>query len=324
LQTSDALGAAAAQLGPDGQAAVALLNKRLGLSHGKVVGCLSELFGIPLTRGGSAQVVLRAARRCEGAYQEIREATRASPRLRADETGWRIGGWPAWLHAWVGEQATCYAIDPSRSADRLEEVIGLDYPGQLLHDGWSSYDRFTAAAHQQCLAHLMRRAHLLAETAAGGAVRFPRQVLALCHEALALRDRFVSGRVSPARLRRARWELTLRLADLVEPIKSNPDNECLAAHLHRHLDDWFTFLEFPGLEATNYRAEQALRPAVVNRKVWGGNRTPQGARAQSVLTSVLETCRRQARSAVDFLGHVLRGAAASVLPATPNPALAGT
>jgi hypothetical protein len=34
-----------------------------------------------------------------------------------------------------------------------------------------------------------------------------------------------------------------------------------------------TFLYCPGLEATNWRAEQAIRPMVVERKVWGGNRT---------------------------------------------------
>jgi hypothetical protein len=33
----------------------------------------------------------------------------------------------------------------------------------------------------------------------------------------------------------------------------------------------------PGLEATNWRAEQAIRPIVVARKVWGRNRTPCGA-----------------------------------------------
>jgi transposase len=53
-------------------------------------------------------------------------------------------------------------------------------------------------------------------------------------------------------------------------------------------------------------AEQAIRPAVVNRKVWGGNRTPAGAEAQGVLMSVIETCRRQARSALDFVSETLR------------------
>jgi hypothetical protein len=65
LQTSDALGAAAAQLGPDAQAAVVELNKQGGLSHGKVTRCLESFFGIRLSRGGSVYTVLRAASRCE-------------------------------------------------------------------------------------------------------------------------------------------------------------------------------------------------------------------------------------------------------------------
>src|SRR5215471_10310427 len=97
LQTSDALGAAAAQLGPDAQAAVASLNKRSGLSHGKVARCPGSLFGIPLSRGGSVQTVLRAAARCEPAYAAIRQTVGRSDWVVPDETGWRVGGYPAWL-----------------------------------------------------------------------------------------------------------------------------------------------------------------------------------------------------------------------------------
>ncbi len=75
LQTSNALGAAASQLGPDAQAAMTILNKEGGLSHGKVTACLESLYGIDATRGASAQVMLRAADRLEPAYQEIKGAT---------------------------------------------------------------------------------------------------------------------------------------------------------------------------------------------------------------------------------------------------------
>jgi len=51
LQTSDALGAAASQIGPDAQAAAAVLHTRMGLSHGKVASVFQTLFGITLTRG---------------------------------------------------------------------------------------------------------------------------------------------------------------------------------------------------------------------------------------------------------------------------------
>jgi hypothetical protein len=73
LQTSDALGAAAAQLGPDAPAAIVELNKQGGLSHGKVTRCLGILFGIPLRRGGSIHTVLRAATRCEPVYAASRQ-----------------------------------------------------------------------------------------------------------------------------------------------------------------------------------------------------------------------------------------------------------
>jgi len=39
--------------------------------------------------------------------------------------------------------------------------------------------------------------------------------------------------------------------------------------------------------------------------VWGGNRTAAGARAQGVLSSVFETCRRQALSAVNHVSQTL-------------------
>jgi transposase len=88
--------------------------------------------------------------------------------------------------------------------------------------------------------------------------------------------------------------------------KTDVANERFARHLWKYRDHLFTFLTIPGLDATNWRAEQALRPAVVNRKVWGGNRTPAGSRAQAILASVLETCRQQGRDALDFLSHTLR------------------
>ena len=70
---------------------------------------------------------------------------RRSPCVRADETGWRIGGRSAWLHALVGNHATKYLIRRSRGADVPAEVIGYDYEGLMLTDGWAPYERFTKA-----------------------------------------------------------------------------------------------------------------------------------------------------------------------------------
>jgi transposase len=157
LQTSDALGAAAAQLGPDAQATVFELNKQGGLSHGKVTRCLESLFGIRLSRGGSAHTVLRAAGRCEPVYEAVRQTVAQSDWVVPDETGWRVGGHPAWLHTLVGPEATAYAIDPTRSGAVAEAILGLDYDCTMIHDGWSPYGQFEKADHQQCLNHPRRR-----------------------------------------------------------------------------------------------------------------------------------------------------------------------
>jgi transposase len=307
LQTSDALGAAAAQLGPDAQAAVVELNKQGGLSHGKVTRCLKSLFGIPLSRGGSVHTVLRAAARCEPVYEAIRQAVGESEWVVPDETGWRVGGQGAWLHTLVGPEATAYVIDPTRSGAVAEAILGLDYDGTMIHDGWSPYDQFKDARHQQCLNHLLRRADEMAGTATRGAVRFPRRVAELLRAGLDLRDRYAGGEISRHGLAVARGRLENQLTDLVFPPKTNAANERLAQHLWSHRDELFTFLRQPGLDATNWRAELAIRFGVILRKVWGGSRTWVGALAQSVLMSVWRTCWQQGRSALDFLSQLLRG-----------------
>jgi transposase len=307
LQTSDALGAAAAQLGPNAQAAVVELNKQGGLSHGKVTRCLESLFGIKLSRGGSAHTVLRAASRCEPVYEGIRQSVGQSEWVVPDETGWRVGGHAAWLHALVGQEATAYVIDPTRGGAVAEAILGLDYDGTMIHDGWSPYDQFEDARHQQCLNHLLRRADAMAATATRGAVCFPRRVAELLRAGLDLRDRHAAGEISRHGLAVARGRLEKQLSDLVFPPKTNAANERLAQHLWSHRDDLFTFLRQPGLDATNWRAELAIRFGVILRKVWGGSRTWAGARAQSVLMSVWRTCWQQGRSALDFLSQLLRG-----------------
>ena len=306
LQTSDALGCCASQIGPDAQAAVVMLNKERGLSQGKISRFLENLFGIKLSRGGSCQIMLRAARRCEGNYQAILQRVQGSPAIRPDETGWRIGGYLAWLHVAVGQDAVAYLIARQRGFEASTLLIGENYQGTMIHDGWASYDRFWRCGHQTCLAHLLRRCRELLERATGGAVLFPRQVQALMQEGLAIRDRRDAGAIQPATAARRADGLQERMEKLIEPIKTHAGNERLAEHLWKHRGQLFTFLRQPGIEATNYQAEQALRPAVVNRKVWGGNRTLAGAQAQGVLMSVLFTATKKGRDALAFISQVLR------------------
>ena len=77
-------------------------------------------------------------------------------------------------------------------------------------------------------------------------------------------------------------------------------------HLGRERDHLFTFLRHPELDipATNWRAEQGIRPAVMIRKTWGGNAIWKGARIQECLMSVCRTGRLQG---VDVIGVNVKG-----------------
>jgi transposase len=184
----------------------------------------------------------------------------------------------------------------------------------MTQDGFSSYDRFVKATHQQGLAHLLRRVRELEARASRGAVHYPRKLIALFTEAIHLRNRYGKGEVSAKVLKKARPQFDQRLRELAWPPRVVPAYDTLSWHLWRHLDEWFVFLEHPEVEPTNWEGEQAIRPAVVNRKVWGGNRTWSGARAQEVLTSVLETCKRVGRSGLDFVSQALRAFSNPLIP----------
>jgi hypothetical protein len=139
------------------------------------------------------------------------------------------------------------------------------------------------------------------------AARFPLQVKILLEKGLALRDRYNQGALSLHGLWTATGRLEAQLDRLLLSRCRDSANRRLKNHLWRERPYLFTFLYCPGLEATNNAAERALRPLVVARKNWGGNRTEKGARAQAVLTSILQTAQQQGKKPLEVLIALLLG-----------------
>jgi transposase len=306
LQTSDALGAAAVQLGPQAVALAVMLNKQLGLSFGKVAQLLRQRFGLAVTRGGLVQAVHRAARQARPTYDALCAEVRGSPVVTVDETSWKVGGYLQWLWAFVTPATTVYRIEDGRGFAQAATVLGPAYAGVLQRDGWAPYQQFTAAAHQTCVAHLLRRCRTLMLDHPHHP--FALQVDALLRAALDTRDRYTAGAVSDHGLAVARGHYVLRLGALLMRRPSRrPDVRRFATHLLTEFDAVFSFLFDPGLDATNWRAEHALRSAVVTRKACGGgNRTARGADTQQVLTSVLRTAQQRGFDITDVLTTLLR------------------
>src|SRR4029450_8044396 len=117
----------------------------------------------------------------------------------------------------------------------------------------------------------------------------------------ARRDARHAGPLDAATLAAEAGRLQAQVDKLVAGRPCYPPNRRLLDHLARERGHLFTFLWAPGVQATNWRAEQAIRPAVVTRKVWGGNRTWAGADTWQVLASVLRTASQQRRDPVELL-----------------------
>jgi transposase len=294
-QTSDALGAAGSQVGPTAKAWASFLHYNLGLSWAKVSRLLTRL-GVPATAGALCQASLHQA--CTDlvpVHQELVQVANSSPVLVMDETGWRINGEHAWLWEATNAVVTLYWVARGRGYEQACEVVDANYEGTIVRDGWCVYPKYEKAKHQTCLGHLLRRAKHLEEDLPHWARPVPVAAKVLLKDALAARE------LAPEERVKAAAELAERLGALCQAGTSHEEVRKFLAHLGREAPAMFTFLADERVDATNWRAEQGIRPAVVNRKVWGGNRTDRGGRAQSVMTSVIRTAAQHGVDAIDYL-----------------------
>ncbi len=81
---------------------------------------------------------------------------------------------------------------------------------------------------------------------------------------------------------------------------------------------WWYFLDHPEIPPDNNLAERTLRLAVTKRKVSGGSRSMPRFQHTANLLTVVQTCRSQGRSVIQFFRQAIK---AMVNPAVQSPSL---
>ena len=312
-QSSDAVGAAASQVGPRALALAAWLHKSCGMPLAKVCALYNQ-FHLNVTPGGLSQAMDRMATKSYATYEALKAELAAQAVVSPDETGWRVGGRSAWLWAFAATTLTVYAICEGRGFDEATTVLPGDFAGTLCRDGWAPYRKFTDAAHQTCCAHLLRRAREMRESNPPEHRHIPEMLSAILHDALAVRALRDAGALEADNLETAIAALEGRVEALLETEAGCDDNRRLLKHLRNERTALFTFLRKPGVEATNWRAENAIRPAVVNRKVCGGNRGWYSAETQQILMTLFSTAYQQGVDAVAIMIDLLRSPQRTIAP----------
>jgi transposase len=315
----DQAGATAHRLGPRVMAAAHALHYGVGLPVRKVPAVLAALTSVQLTQGALTRDALRRAAGAVGmAYEQLRAAVPAAPVVHTDDTGWRVGGEPAYLMAFETDAATVYQIRPRHRHEEVQEVIPADYDGVMVTDRGSSYDarEFEGVNQQKCLAHILRSLDDVLAAKHGRARDFGAQLKALLQEALALWHAHRDGQKPDfkAEAEALQAELSYLLRD--RRLKDT-DNQRLLNELGWHHDqgNLLRFLADPRIEPTNNRAERALRPAVIARKVSQCSKNGGGAHAFAAFTSVVRTLAKNGiDSLVDGLYHLFRSSDVQAVP----------
>jgi hypothetical protein len=296
-------------MGPRAKALAADLKHRLGIPYGKVADLFSNYFRLKVTASAPDGIGAHEglAEKAKPIYQELVKAIRECASVHVDETGWRIGVLSTWLWVFASKKVTVYTIEESRSHEVVVKILGKEFPGVMVADCFLAYDHkeLSEWLQQKCFSHFRKELGKLCREKKRGAVRFPRELAQVLREALALREERPT--LDEAGFKVKVGEVEAKLDALIAGGRRfrDPDNARFAKRLRKQRRHLLRFLEMEGVEATNNRAERALRPAVIVRKTGGCNKTDVGARTHAVLISILVTLKQQGREPLEYLTSVL-------------------
>jgi transposase len=146
-----------AQYGPHARALAVYLVEEHLVPLGRVQALLSDLFGVQVGRGTLVAWVQQAAGVLVPVEDQIKAAVQQAPVLHVDEPGVRRAGALAWAHVASTSRLTHSAIQAKRG-NAATEAIGIlpGFHGVSVHDGWASYQTYTACRHALCSVHHLR------------------------------------------------------------------------------------------------------------------------------------------------------------------------
>ena len=263
--------------------------------------CRSVL-GISISLGAIQRLIDRTSLAIVPHDAAIARLARKAPVGYVDETPWYCGHALQWLWSMVTDTVALYRIHAKRSQAAFESLI-KDWRGTLVSDGYGVYQAW-GNARQSCLAHLVRRARELSQR--------PQADLAACGK-VALKELQRLCQMAHAPPSGGQWQAWYaRLCRLVQRYESRPDDAGrLVRHLRREAGSLWVFLNEPGVEPTNNRAERALRFGVLWRKGSLGTASAKGNAWVQRCLSLRQTCRQPGQSSfsvlVDALGAFMNG-----------------
>lgn len=253
---------------------------RLRLPMNKIQESLRDLFDFAISEGEISEKLQEAEQMFGKDYDAICELIRDAKVVYADETGWRMDGENWWLWVFVTDQGVRYLLEGSRGGGIPREALGPKKDRVLVSDGYKVYDKLPGE-HQQCWVHLLRVAKLASKLMYADLAQLYMELGEELLKPISDRD--------PPRFQKRLQEIR----EFHYHAESQQKLEKTRTRIKNHTDTLLTCLRHTDVLPENNTAERAIRPQVVMRKIFGGSRSPAGARAHEVNASVIETKLKQ-------------------------------
>lgn len=198
-------------------------------------------------------------------------------------------------------------------------MLGTEFEGILSSDDFSVYNGYPVKGQQKCLAHLRRHFKKVMRLRHGNNPQLGQAFLDLINQAFTQHRQW---RETQHRTAYRTWAESFKVKveqSLQQWLsKAGYAAGVLLRSLRDKATQWWYFLDHPEIPPDNNQAERSLRLAVTKRKVCGGSRSMERFAQTADLLSVIQTCRAQERSVIEFFKHALQ---ATVSPAGPKPSL---
>jgi transposase len=305
------------QAGPRLIAFAGLLMACFRQSKRRAAQFLSMILNQPASAGWMVLLQNRAAEAIQPAYDELAEQLARQAALNIDESPTKEGQAKAWVWTFVAATFTFFACRTSRAADVLQELLGSDFSGVIHCDRARMYWSFGCL--QWCWAHLKRDFQALIDDPCPTKKRLGHDLMRPTQELFALWQKVRDGTISRRTFRRLMQPIRQRVDALLLRGYYNAHTCGFCKELVEHGEHLWTFVDIEGIQPTNNAAEQALRHAVIWRKLSFGTQSASGSRFVERLLTVIETCRRQSRNVFSWLvesvqAHIQQQPTPSLLP----------
>lgn len=249
---------------------------------------------------GINNVLLRVGDACKGGYEEIIKKIRKAKWVHIDETGMKVNGKKWWL--WIfrsSEDDVLVVIRKSRGGKVVREILGEDFKGPVIVDGWRAYSWIEII--QRCWSHLVREVDDFKDESKNGK-RLSKEIHAMYKVLMDFLDK------DPSMQERKRQKVIFnkKMEELVSRYSKFKELEKALTYIKNGLGCWYTCLLYPRMEPTNNLGEQAIREHVIIRKIIGTFRSENGSENYQYIASMLATWKLQRKSIFTELERLLR------------------